>query len=169
MESDDGVENTLENKKLFILCVLHEELFCLRDVVVEVDDINHKVPVVSLILCHVHGWSGEIRVFMRKTMNRFELKTKARICTGSDLKTSRSGSVPVSYVISLFGSTVTAHAGKFWARGALKRRCQNSHVIRIPVLCNQPLCLEVNLPYMSCSNHWAQMGCGSRNPSNLYL
>ena len=46
-------------------------------------------------------------------MNRSELKTKVRICTGSDLKMSRSGSVPVSYVISLFGSTVTAHAGKF--------------------------------------------------------
>ena len=37
MHNDDGAENALENKKLFILFVLHEEFYCLKDIVVQVD------------------------------------------------------------------------------------------------------------------------------------
>ena len=33
-----------ENKKLFILFVLHEEFFCLKDIVVEVDVLDLEVP-----------------------------------------------------------------------------------------------------------------------------
>ena len=46
MHNDDGVEKTLENKKNFILFVLHEEFFCLKNVVVKVDIVTLKVPIV---------------------------------------------------------------------------------------------------------------------------
>ena len=42
MQNKDGVENALENEKIFILFVLHQEFFCLKDVVVDL-----KVPDIS--------------------------------------------------------------------------------------------------------------------------
>ena len=40
MENKDGVVNAVENEKIFILFVLHQELFCLKDVVVDL-----KLPI----------------------------------------------------------------------------------------------------------------------------
>ena len=50
MHNDDGVENALENKKLFIFFVLDEELFCLKDVFVEVDVVDVKIPIIFTVL-----------------------------------------------------------------------------------------------------------------------
>ena len=47
MQNDDGVENALENKKLFIFFVLHEEFFCFEERVVKVDVVDLKVPIKS--------------------------------------------------------------------------------------------------------------------------
>ena len=57
MQIDDGVEKAPENKKLFFLFVLHEEFFCLKDVVVEVEVVDLEVPnmtpqYVSLLMSH---------------------------------------------------------------------------------------------------------------------
>ena len=43
MHNNDSVENILENKN-YSLFVLHEEFFCLKDYVVEVDVVDLKFP-----------------------------------------------------------------------------------------------------------------------------
>ena len=47
MQNDDGI-NALGEKRLSILFVLHEEIFCLKEVVVEVNVVGLNVPITTL-------------------------------------------------------------------------------------------------------------------------
>ena len=46
MHNEDDVENALE-KINYSFSVLHEEFFCLKDVVIEVDVVDLKIPIDS--------------------------------------------------------------------------------------------------------------------------
>ena len=50
-------------KKLFILFVLHEEFFCLKEVVVEVDFVDLKVPNVSSLDSSVGNKRDDLSMF----------------------------------------------------------------------------------------------------------